>query len=338
MLSAFRLRAYFADWGARLTDRRVRVVFCGDVDGWTETRRPFAPYMRVGILPQTGIHCLLSPDRILSDLRRARPRIVSGYPSILADVAALALDRGDKSVRPRFVQSGGEPLQDGIRRTIAAAFDAPVFDAYSSTECNLIAWECPKTGLLHLSEDSVIVEVLDPEGGPAAEGEVVVTVLHSFEMPFIRFAIGDRAIRGPSPCPCGAPFATLRSVTGRTMELFELSDGRRIHPYAALEQMFIGVDWMRRFRLSQPTPERLRIEIIPNREIMAEEIDQLSRRATKGLGLRVEADLVTEIPPQRNGKLGPFVPNRKKDSADDARVDTSGSKKGSKPSSEPPIH
>ncbi len=38
---------------------------------------------------------------------------------------------------------------------------------------------------------------------------VVVTALHSFAMPFIRYRLGDLVTRGVDACPCGQSFAVI---------------------------------------------------------------------------------------------------------------------------------
>jgi len=55
---------------------------------------------------------------------------------------------------------------------------------------------------------------------------VVVTPLHNFAMPVLRYEIGDEAVGGP-PCPCGRGLPVLRQVIGRTLDLLTLPDGRR---------------------------------------------------------------------------------------------------------------
>jgi phenylacetate-CoA ligase len=76
-----------------------------------------------------------------------------------------------------------------------------------------MAWECRHSGDLHTCDDGVLVEVL-VDGRPAEpgeRGEVVVTNLHAYAMPFIRYRIGDVATRA-APCRCGAPFATIGEI------------------------------------------------------------------------------------------------------------------------------
>jgi phenylacetate-CoA ligase len=97
-----------------------------------------------------------------------------------------------------------------------------------------MAWECRHSGDLHTCDDGVLIEVL-VDGRPAEpgeRGEVVVTNLHAYAMPFIRYRIGDVATR-EAPCGCGAPFAAIgeiRSSSGLPLDRIQpaADPGRRM--------------------------------------------------------------------------------------------------------------
>ena len=60
----------------------------------------------------------------------------------------------------------------------------------------IIALQCPSGGLYHLQSESVHVEILDEAGRPCAPGEigrVIVSPLHNFAMPLLRYESGDYA-------------------------------------------------------------------------------------------------------------------------------------------------
>ena len=117
------------------------------------------------------------------------------------------------SVRPRVVIVGGEAATPAMRLRIRETFAAPLCETYASHECPLMAWECRHSGDLHTCDDGVLVEVLR-DGRPAEpgeRGEVVVTNLHAYAMPFIRYRIGDSGHPG-APCGCGVPFATIGRI------------------------------------------------------------------------------------------------------------------------------
>ncbi|MGQ9633623.1 MAG: hypothetical protein ACUVXB_05195, partial [Bryobacteraceae bacterium] len=164
-----------------------------------------------GLLPRYSVSCLLPAPEILARLSKIQPDILGGYPDALAWIASEAVKEDLRRIRPRFVTTGGETLTPDLRARIAECFRAPVYDSYAAHEFNLLAYECRETGLYHVAEENVLLEVLD-NGRPVAPGqtgEVVATALHSFAMPSLPYWTGDLAVRGPLRCPCGAPHATL---------------------------------------------------------------------------------------------------------------------------------
>ncbi|MDX1946410.1 MAG: hypothetical protein SFU86_13500, partial [Pirellulaceae bacterium] len=76
----------------------------------------------------------------------------------------------------------------------------------------------------------VILEVLDEAGNPCRPGEtgrVVITALHNYLTPFVRYEIMDSATVGPANCPCGRGLPLLTKIGGKLRPLFRLADGRR---------------------------------------------------------------------------------------------------------------
>ena len=88
---------------------------------------------------------------------------------------------------------------------------------YSSQEVGYIALECPTGESYHVQAENVLVEVLDDQDRPCSPGDVgrvVVTALHNFATPLLRYDIGDYAEVG-APCPCGRGLPALRRIMGR---------------------------------------------------------------------------------------------------------------------------
>ena len=74
-----------------------------------------------------------------------------------------------------------------------------MFETYGCREVMLIATECAAHAGLHLSMETLVVEVVVRErrngrrarASPGELGEVVITDLTNLAMPFIRYANGD---------------------------------------------------------------------------------------------------------------------------------------------------
>ena len=86
---------------------------------------------------------------------------------------------------------------------------------------------------MHVQAENVLVEILLEDGSACAPGEVgrvVVTDLHNFAMPLIRYAIGDYAEAGGA-CPCGRGLPVIRRIAGRASNMAIDAQGRRYWPF-----------------------------------------------------------------------------------------------------------
>ena len=303
LLQAHRLGVLFA-LGLRITDRRVAVVTP------RLTHRPL--YMKSGILRYEEVHCLWPPERILAKLREYRPDVLRGYPGTLSWLAGYLTESDRGRIRPRLITTDSEMMTNDMRDCIGSGFRARVIDFYDSHEFNMIAWECPISGLYHVSDTSVMVEVVrdGQPVGPGEEGELVGTALHSWAMPFIRFRLGDLVTRGPDGCSCGAPNTTIASIQGRVADRFDLPDGHSVHPYTLVSTLLAGSPWVRRYQIIQEQPDLISVKLAPlageTPEPEAIAGTQVRLRAKLGEGVDVRVQMVTEIPAEPNGKFRPY--------------------------------
>jgi phenylacetate-CoA ligase len=183
-----------------------------------------------------------------------------------------------------------------------------VVETYASHECPLMAASCRHGPDLHVAEDGVLLELLHDgrPAGPGEVGEVVVTNLHAYAMPFIRYRLGDLAVRGQA-CPCGLPFSTIGAVQGRMLDYFPLPDGRVLHPYEIVTRLSYGpTEWVRRYELVQERTDRIVLRVVASAP-PAERIAELRRAVRPLLGDAVTftVEVVDEIPLTPAGKLRP---------------------------------
>ena len=308
LLGFFQRRA-LSYFGVRMFDRRARILLVPpkEAQGASFGVRVFR---RLSNLRTIMIHCLLEPDEIVRALRQTRPHIIIGVSGVMARVAE-AMDGGDRRViAPRLVLLGSEVLTSLMRRQIHGGFGAPIFDMYFSREFTLIGWECRETGELHTCDDGLIVEVLK-DGRPAAPGEageLIGTSLHSFSMPFIRYRLGDIVTNGSPLCVCGEPFATIREIRGRTVEFFELPDGRMLHPWEIMLLFRDQARWIQQYQLVQERRNCVVLRAVGKYAPSARDLAFLTESVGALLGPQVEfsVELLPEIRPGPTGKVRVF--------------------------------
>jgi phenylacetate-CoA ligase len=319
LLSAMFLRRELRALGVRRGDRVALVKAHSRARSAPAPRRENAlsVALRRALIREAGtenvqhVNAFSPLDEIVEKLRKANPSVISGYPGILARIAQYVELTAAPDIRPRIVITGAEVLTAAMRQQIARGFVSRVYDTYGSAEFGRIATECVETGEYHICDDSVIVELL-ADGKPVGEGDtgtLIGTNLHSYAMPFIRFELGDLAVKGRDQCTCGSPFGTLRGVIGRTIDTFYLPDGTEMHPWTILDAIWSHIaGWMAQYRFVQETPVRIVMSVVPRRAPSSAELVDLNQRVRKVLGRKVEfcCQLVDEIETDKSGKSRTF--------------------------------
>jgi phenylacetate-CoA ligase len=302
LLMMFRLQAMMR-LGLRLRDRRTQVRTDVPLTGRIEEHF---------LLPSQIVYAFQPPEEMCATLRKFRPDVIRGFPSILAGCAEKVSDEDRLHLRPRFVTTDSENLTELARAQIEKGFGAPVFDFYDSYECNTIAYQCPRGEGYHVMDASVVVEVLGKDGPVQAgeTGEVALTSLHGWAAPLIRYMPEDLAERGPSQCGCGAASSTLAKVHGRTHDCFLLPDGRIIHPkYLAAPMRAIMSD-LRLYQIAQVAVDQIvvKLQAVPGVEISPEKLETLRKGMLRhlGAGVTVSIEVVDDIPCEPNGKFRPY--------------------------------
>ena len=198
-------------------------------------------------------------EQLVAELNRLQPVILSGYASVIAQLADEQL-AGRLRISPVLVAvsaEAGERDRDRIKR----AFAAKLADTYAAAECPFIAHGC-EHGWLHLNSDWVVLEPIDADGSPTAPGEeshtALLTNLANRVQPILRYRLDDKIMTLPGPCPCGSALPAIR-VRGRTAEplLFDSNGGEVGVLPIALRGLIVRTPGIERFQLVQTTPTAL---------------------------------------------------------------------------------
>ena len=180
------------------------------------------------------------------------------HPTIAGALARHCREHGIRLRQLREVRTFGEQLPPGLRETVREAWGVPVADAYSCAEAGTIALQCPEHERYHVQSEAVRLELLREDGSacrPGEIGRVVLTPLHNFAMPLVRYDLIDYAELG-RPCPCGRGLPVLERIMGRQRNMIVVPDGRRIWPrmagFARIEDRAI-----RQWQVVQEVPDEL---------------------------------------------------------------------------------
>ncbi len=131
-------------------------------------------------------------------------------------------------------------------------------------------------------------------------GRVVLTVLHNFRTPFIRYEIGDMATLAPEPCRCGRGLPLLTRVQGKVRPHFKLDGGRRKHS-SDLVHAITTVGGHHQHQVIQKALDQVIVRIVPNVAWTADH----KQRLIQAVRLFFEAPVSVQLEPQ--GAIGTFA-------------------------------
>lgn len=183
-------------------------------------------------------------------LREVNPHYLHCNSSTLREITQYFATHGGIPSNLRSVHTNSEIVEADLRQLVKQVLGVPLVDTYSAKELGYIALQCPEHEHYHVQSENLLVEILNDNGEPCAvdePGRVVVTALHNFASPLIRYVVGDYAIPG-EPCACGRTLPVLKKVLGRQRNVIKMPDGRRIWPSFAsngvrLMDMFAGAQF-----------------------------------------------------------------------------------------------
>ena len=237
-----------------------------------------------------------TPDKMrqhFDRMNRYRADVIVAYTNPLYEFARYIQREGLTPVSPKSIIVGAEKLHSFQRDLIEKAFGAPVFETYGSREFMLIGAECDKHSGLHLSMENLLVEVLNDDGSPTPagqEGNIVITDLFNYGMPFIRYVNGDRAVAGFDLCSCGRGLPLLKQVVGRQLDTLETPDGRKI-PGEFFPHLIKDFPAIRRFQVVQETIEQITLKlVVDGGSLTAIDRENLLNRFTAARELRSTCD------------------------------------------------
>ncbi len=216
--------------------------------------------------PLYGMDIRQNPRRQIEWLQQVNPDFLLSHTSNLELLASMLLDEPRQFPRLGAIQAISETLTKEAQTKIEAAFRAPVKNLYSCAEAGYLASPCPAGHGMHVHAENVIFEVLDEADQPCKPGDtgrVVVTVLHNFRTPFIRYEIGDTATLAPELCRCGRGLPLLTCVQGKTRPHFKLVGGRRKHS-SDLVHAITTVGGHHQHQVIQKALDQVIVRIVPN--------------------------------------------------------------------------
>lgn len=173
--------------------------------------------------------------KFITDFGTTCLHIIPSYATRLAEVFyELGIDPR-KETKLKTICIGAEPHSEEQRKRIEQLLGVKAYNCFGMSEMNGpgVAFECTEQNGLHIWEDYVIVEIIDPvtlEPVPDGTiGELVLTTINREAMPLFRYRTRDLTRIIPGTCPCGRTHKRLDRFKGRSDDMIILK-GVNIFP------------------------------------------------------------------------------------------------------------
>ncbi len=232
-------------------------------------------------------------------------KFLRGFPTAVYTFAKYIADKhGSLPLKATFTSA--EYLQDFQRELIKDTFKTNHIDAYGCGDGMGGANQCEQAKGYHINIETSIMEIIASNGSdclPGEEGEIVLTSLHDYAMPLVRYTPGDVAKVASGPCPCGRSLPLLERIVGRTSDLIDLPNGRSLNGIAV--PFAEWADKIEKFQLWHTKPDEVILKVIPKEGFTRQDIDHINEIMTYHLGpeIRFAVDLVDDIPLSESGKF-----------------------------------
>jgi phenylacetate-coenzyme A ligase PaaK-like adenylate-forming protein len=227
-------------------------------------------------------------------LRDTKLAYLYGAPSLLAGMLDLYESGAVAPPDVELIFTFAETVTPELRRRTRSILGARIADQYSCEEVGPLAFQCPHSDEhYHVASTNAVVEILDEQGNrspPGEVGRVVVTSLHNYASPTIRYELGDLAAWEPR-CTCGYPGKVLRKLLGRKRFLLRLPSGERKAIPINTARLFLAIAPFRETRLVQVSEGVLHAELVLDRPLTKAErqavLNMLRREISPDLSYEV---------------------------------------------------
>ena len=185
-------------------------------------------------------------QRQISLLKQLKPNYSFSNPSYLQYLLEVMTKDDFDNIELKVAITGGEVLTKEFQNLAKKKYNIEVYNFYGMTEfATHIGSECNYHDGLHINEDYLYAEIIDPDTGlvvPDGEyGELVLTNLKREAMPLIRYRTRDITRFIPQQCACGRTHIRMESITHRIDDML-IINGVNIFPSQIEECIYKNLD------------------------------------------------------------------------------------------------
>jgi len=225
------------------------------------------------------------------ELNRFKPKFIQAYTSAIFALAKfMNLKKIKLSTQIKAIITSGETLTIAQRNEIEQAFNCKVINRYGSREFGCIAQEC-EFKKMHIMED-LFVE--------SQEGEILITDLTNFAMPFVRYKIGDEGEIFTKECLCKRGLPIIKEIKGRVSEYITSPSGKIISLHF-LTLFFQDYASVKQFQVVQKKADLLEVFLVMDKEDNRVQ-ERIKREFEREFMMKVEIKRAESIELTKEGK------------------------------------
>jgi len=235
--------------------------------------------------------------RLVRQLAGAHLAGIRSYPNAIALIANYIRDNGAPVPAVRSIMTGAAEILGHERRVVHEVFGVQPYSDYSSSEVLEIASECSAHQGLHVSAEDMVLEILDEQNRPlppGREGRIVLTNLHNYGMPFIRYDTEDAGCAVAGDCPCGRTLPRIGSLVGRRDQFFVTQSGNRVFFGTLFLEDLAGLG-MRQYQAVQETIGDVVMRLVPPPSATSADRAALVRRVLDMFETRFGPELTLQV-------------------------------------------
>jgi len=270
-------------WGASVTDEEKLQSIGGKIE----------KYIINNVRKEHIIDAFMLNDSELHYISDIIPEtgsfFIRGYVNAVNQYAKF-VKKNNLSIHPKGIITTAEMLLPTIRNNIENTFNCEVFDNYGCGETMSIAYECKAHQGLHVVDEHVIVEFIENLNNPESgnKGNIVITNLDNYYMPFIRYVNGDIGNKITSECPCGLFHSKIAYIEGRKSDLIQGINGQTVHG-EFFTHLLEETGWIKEYEISdfevvQESLEKLHWRFVAKSKLSKKDEELLNTKIEEYLG------------------------------------------------------
>ncbi|MBU5638116.1 phenylacetate--CoA ligase family protein [Geomonas sp. Red69] len=235
-----------------------------------------------------------------------KPTLLFGHAHSIFLLARYLRQLKIEHLRPKGILSTSMMLLPHERQYIEDVFQVKVTDRYGCEEVSLIGCECEEHQGMHLNTDHLFVEFLKEDGTAAGGGEagnLVITDLINYAMPFVRYRVEDVGVPSGRKCSCGRGFPLMEQVVGRTADFLVKPDGSRVAGISLIENTLTKYKGLDQMQIVQHSIDSFTVNLVTGHGYEPEVQKQLAEFLCNTFGnINIRFVELETIPPESSGK------------------------------------